>query len=463
MLFSGATFLYYFLPLVLTVYFICPRGLKNPALLLFSLVFYAWGEPKYVLVMLFSIVSSWLLGFVIDKYRGAAPARAALATSVALGLGMLAVFKYADFFISNANGIFGADIPLLRLALPVGISFYTFQVLSYTVDLYRGQVRLQRSFVDYATYVALFPQLVAGPIVRYATVAKELESRKHTLMGFSSGVLRFATGLGKKVLLANVLGELCQIYRQGTENTVLFAWLYAVAYGLHIYFDFSGYSDMAIGLGRMFGFSFDENFNYPFISKSITEFWRRWHISLSSWFRDYVYIPLGGNRVSPGRQALNIAAVWLLTGLWHGAGWNFIVWGLYFGALLLVEKFALKGRKLPALPAHTITMLLVLISWILFDAPTLPVAIARIGRLAGVGTDGLAGSLSLYYLRSYAVPLICGIIGCTPLPATLAGRLAGRKQGLALVLEPAYVALLLIACTAYLIDGSFNPFIYFRF
>lgn len=469
MLFSSITFLYWFLPALLLLYFLVkPVKGKNLVLLLGSLLFYFWGEPKYTLLLLFSILSGYVHGLLIHRWRGTAKSKWALVSSIVVSLGLLGVFKYADFFLSTLNGVFRADIPLLKLALPIGISFYTFQLLSYTIDLYRGQTKLQRNPLTLATYVALFPQLIAGPIVRYSTVAAELEHREHTLEGFASGAFRFAVGLGKKVLLANTLGELCSIFKASGERTVLFYWLYAIAFALHLYFDFSGYSDMAIGLGRIFGFTFLENFNYPFISKSVSEFWRRWHISLGSWFRDYVYIPLGGNRCSTPRWLLNILVVWFLTGLWHGAGWTFMAWGVLFAILLAAEKLFL-GKwlsKAPGAIGHVYTMLVVLISFVIFDADTLSQAFVRIGGLFGGGTSALWGTESLYYLKSYAVLLILGIVGCTPLVKALCDRLYARQGGLGTamrVLRPVALALLLLCCTAYLVDGSFNPFIYFRF
>ena len=339
MLFSSIPFLYWFLPCVVLLYFAAPRGLKNTVLLLSSLFFYGWGEPVYVLWMLLAIVMAYLSGLLIERFRSTLRlARIFLVLSVSFSLAMLGYFKYADFFIRNFNAVTGLAVPLLRMALPIGISFYTFQILSYTVDVYRGAVRAQKNFIDLAAYVALFPQLIAGPIVRYADVAAQLKERRHTPEKTALGMRRFLLGLGKKVLIANLLGELCSVFRESNDKSVLFFWLYTAAYALHVYFDFSGYSDMAIGLGKIFGFDFRENFNYPFISKSITEFWRRWHMSLGSWFRDYVYIPLGGNRVSAPRHLLNILVVWMLTGFWHGAAWNFVIWGLYFAGLLILEK-----------------------------------------------------------------------------------------------------------------------------
>ncbi|MDR2088108.1 MAG: MBOAT family protein, partial [Clostridiales Family XIII bacterium] len=375
MLFSSVTFLYYFLPAVLLVYFLTPMPggsarFRNAALLLCSLVFYAWGEPVYVFLMLFQSLAGWFFGLLIDASRGKPASTAFAFASVTVGLGGLALFKYYDFFAENANALFRASAPSLGLALPIGISFYTFQILSYTIDLRRGTVRVQRDPLTFATYVSLFPQLIAGPIVRYADVADALESRAHSAARFAAGARRFVTGLAKKVLLANTLGGLAVSCDAPDGQSLLLAWLYALAYTLQIYFDFSGYSDMAIGLGHMFGFKFPENFNYPYIARSVTEFWRRWHMSLSSWFRDYVYIPLGGNRAPAAGRVCNILLVWLLTGLWHGAAWTFLLWGLYFGLLLLLEKYAFSGllKRLPAPLGHVYLPLCAIFGWVLFDA-----------------------------------------------------------------------------------------------
>ncbi|MCL2741914.1 MAG: MBOAT family protein [Oscillospiraceae bacterium] len=474
MLFSSIPFLYYFLPVVLVLYFAVPFKAKNLVLLATSLFFYFWGEPVYVFVLLASTLIGWAFGFPIDRYRGRKASKVALIGSIVVGIGLLAVFKYSDFFISIVNGIIApsagpaeAPIRLLGLALPIGISFYTFQNLSYSIDLYRGNAKLQRSLINFATYVALFPQLVAGPIVRYTTVANELGGRKHSFEDFALGASRFVIGLGKKVLISNLLGELCEIYKRSGDSSVLYTWLYVLAFALHIYFDFSGYSDMAIGLGRVFGFRFLENFNYPYIASSITDFWRRWHISLSSWFRDYIYIPLGGNRVSKSRHILNILVVWFLTGFWHGAGWNFIAWGMFFGILLIAEKnFLLKAYdRLPKAIPRIIMGLAVMLSWVLFDAASITEALNRIGLMFGFGASSLVSEQSLYYARSYLVPLIVAVIGSTPFPKRMVERLSGKGKGeLALTfLQPLTVAVLIISVTAYLIDGSFNPFIYFRF
>ncbi|MDR1322403.1 MAG: MBOAT family protein [Gracilibacteraceae bacterium] len=468
MLFSSLTFLYWFLPLVLALYFITPAPggstrWRNAALLLASLVFYAWGEPVYVLLMAAESVVGWVCGLLIERWRGRLGARAALVVSLAVGIGALMFFKYANFFLGNINTLFGATIAMLRVTLPIGISFYTFQILSYTIDLYRGRANLQPSLPAFCMYVMLFPPLIAGPIIRYVDVERALSERRHTLSEFALGVRRFVIGLGKKVLIANVLGELAALAKASEENSLLFAWVYIIAYAFHIYFDFSGYSDMALGLGRIFGFRFLENFNYPYIARSITDFWRRWHISLSGWFRDYVYIPLGGNRVTPVRHIFNIFVVWFLTGFWHGAGWNFIIWGMYFALLLLLEKYVLRDllTRLPRPAAHAWVALCVLVSWAFFDAPTLTAATQTIGHMFGAGVDAWAGPDSLYYLRSYAVPLLIAAVGCTPLPSRLWAACPGAR--LKAAAEPCAVAALLLLVTAYLVDGSFNPFIYFRF
>jgi alginate O-acetyltransferase complex protein AlgI len=472
MIFSSVTFLYYFLPIVLLVYFLTPQPggsarFRNMALLACSLVFYAWGEPVYVFLMLFQALAGWLFGLLIDKFRGRPASRACLAASVSLGLGGLALFKYSDFFIVNASALLGAPAPALGLALPIGISFYTFQILSYAIDLYRGKIRVQKGPLTFMTYVALFPQLIAGPIVRYADVADALDRRAHSVARFAAGARRFTAGLAKKVLLANTLGELAVSCGAADDRSVLIAWLYALAFTMQIYFDFSGYSDMAIGLGHMFGFKFPENFNYPYIARSVTEFWRRWHMSLSSWFRDYVYIPLGGNRVSGYRHILNILLVWLLTGFWHGAGWNFILWGLYFGLLLLLEKYAPAGfpARLPAGLGHAYLLLCAVFGWVLFDAPDAGAAARTASAMLGFGASGFAGARALYLLYSYAAPLLIAAVLCTPLPARLGRRLSRGAAGerLMTTLEPLCVLLLLALATAFLVDGSYNPFIYFRF
>ena len=465
MLFSSIPFLYYFLPLVLAVYFLTPARFRNAVLLLASLIFYAWGEPKYVLLMLASILSGYGFGLLQERYRGQKGAKLVCGLSVAVSLSFLLYFKYADFFLENFNAATGLGVPLLRIALPIGISFYTFQIISYTVDVYRGEPA-QKNLIHLAAYVAMFPQLIAGPIVRYSDIAQQLEHRSHSTALAAEGVRRFLIGLGKKILIANQLGELCSVFRASDEKSVLFYWLYAVAFALHIYFDFSGYSDMAIGLGKVFGFHFLENFNYPYISASITEFWRRWHISLGTWFRDYVYIPLGGNRVGRARQLLNILVVWMLTGFWHGAAWNFVVWGLMFAVLLIMEKLWLLKPLSKCRPlAHLYVVFFVVISFVIFNAENMGQALSDIGGLFGAGGIPLVSAEAVYCLRSFALVLILAVLGATPLLRNGLVRLsqyptAGKVLN---ALEPVTLVVLLLVMTGYLVDGSFNPFLYFRF
>ena len=461
MLFSSIPFLYCFLPAVVLVYFLVPRKLKNTVLLLFSLAFYAWGEPKYVFLMLATIALFYLCGLAIGKARKAKWKKVWLWVSVAGGIGLLAIFKYADFFAESFNAVTGFSIPLLRLALPVGISFYTFQSLSYTVDVYRGNVEAQRDPITFGAYVTLFPQLIAGPIVRYSDIAHQLQNRSHCWEDAMLGIRRFLVGLGKKVILADNFALLISLFRESNEKSVLFYWVYAIAFTLNIYFDFSGYSDMAIGLGRIFGFHFNENFNYPYLSQSVTEFWRRWHMSLGSWFRDYVYIPLGGNRVSKGRWIFNIFTVWMLTGLWHGAAWNFVLWGLFFALLLLLEKRCAFLAKLPGVLRHGYVLLAVVLSFVLFNGENLSQAGSDLAAMFGFGGLPLVSAQTLYYLKSYALLFVLGFVGATPLVRDAANRLGKTKMGA--VLEVLALTGLLLVCTAYLVDGSFSPFLYFRF
>ena len=461
MLFSSIPFLYYFLPMVLVVYFLAPRKAKNTVLLVSSLIFYGWGEPKLLFLMVFTIVLFYFCGLAIGARPSARWKKAWLLVSVVISLALLGIFKYADFFIGSFNTLTGLSIPLLRLTLPVGISFYTFQSLSYTIDVYRGSVPPQKNLLSFGAYVSMFPQLIAGPIVRYADIDRELEERTHSWEGFSLGMGRFLVGLGKKVILADNFALLMKLFRESDEKSVLFYWLYAVAFTLNIYFDFSGYSDMAIGLGRMFGFHFPENFNYPYLSKSITEFWRRWHMTLGSWFRDYVYIPMGGNRVRRGRWVWNILTVWMLTGLWHGAAWNFVLWGLFFGIFLMMEKWLPGLQKLPNALRHGYVMLAVIFSFVLFNANSLSQAAGDMAGMLGLGGLPLISAPAVYYLKSYGLLFLLGILGATPLVKTLARKAADTKA--AWVLEPLVLAALLLVCTAYLVDGSFSPFLYFRF
>ena len=467
MLFSSIPFLYYFLPLVLAVYFLTPRAGKNAVLFLSSLLFYAWGEPRFCIFMLLSILQGYVFGRLIEKHaQNKKRSKLFLTASVALSLALLAYCKYADFFLSSVNAVTGLSFKLLHVALPIGISFYTFQILSYVVDVYRGSVPAQKSFLKLGTYIAMFPQLIAGPIVRYADIAPQLDSRQTTLEDVSSGACRFVIGLSKKVLLANVLYELITAFQQSRDLSVLYFWLYAVSFALQLYFDFSGYSDMAIGLGRIFGFRFQENFNYPYISGSITEFWRRWHISLGSWFRDYVYIPLGGNRVSKAKWLRNILVVWMLTGLWHGASWNFVLWGLGFAVLLVAEKLVY-GRLLQRTHVlkHVYTLLLVTLSFVLFNADSVSEAFSQLGAMFGAGGLPLVSMEGVYYLKSYAGTFLFAAIGATPLVSNAISRFGKTRFGAQAltVLQPLVMLALLAACTAFLVDGSFNPFLYFRF
>ena len=463
MVFSGITFIYFFLPAVLLLYFIVPKRMKNLVLLLASMFFYFFGEPKYTALMIGSSLVSYCFALLIERFRGTKWQKPLLTACVSLCIAALLHFKYADFIISTVNAVANAQIMPLKLALPIGISFYTFQALSYAVDVYRGETKAQRNFIDYAMYLSLFPQLIAGPIVRYSVVEKDIKSRTHSMEGFALGVRRFVIGLGKKVLLANAIGELTMVYETAGEATVVFTWLYIIAYCLQVYFDFSGYTDMAIGLGKMFGFSFPENFNYPFISKSVAEFWRRWHMTLGTWFRDYVYIPMGGNRVKKLRWVLNILIVWALTGLWHGAAWNFVVWGLFFAVFLVVERFALSKflEKAPKVLRHFYVLIVIAISFIIFGAENFADAGVRIAGMFGFGMP-FVNTQTLYNLRSFAVVLAIAVVGATPLPSTLAKKL-GEKGRVVDFLEPAALIFVMVLATAFLVDGSFNPFLYFRF
>lgn len=460
MLFSSITFLYCFLPVVTAVYFIAPRRTKNAVLLTASLFFYYWGEPRYTALMLAVIILTYVSGIIIEKFKSAA--KWSLIVSVAADLALLGYFKYADFFIGSVNSVLRTNIPLLKIALPIGISFYIFQSISYLADVYRGDVSAQKNPIALGAYIAMFPQLIAGPIVRYSDIALQLKARTHSTEKLACGVRLFVIGLSKKVLIANLLGELVSKFSSSAEPSVLFYWLYAVGFTLQIYFDFSGYSDMAIGLGKIFGFDFIRNFDYPYVSASITEFWRKWHISLGSWFRDYVYIPLGGNRVKRSRHLANILIVWALTGLWHGASGEFIVWGLYFAVLLIIEKlWLLPHLKRSRVLSHVYVLLLVTLGFVIFNAGSLLNAARQLGAMFGFGSLPLTSAESVYYLKSYAGVLIIAAVGSTPAAKKLYAMLSGKKPFA--VLEPLCLAALLIVCTAYLIDGSFNPFLYFRF
>lgn len=464
MRFSSLPFLFGFLPITLAIYFAVPLRWRNLALLLTSLVFYGWGEPIYISIMVLSILIDYTHGLLVEKYRSRDKlARWFVAESVLLNLGLLGFFKYWDFFAANLSLIPGVSIPTLGLPLPIGISFFTFQTMSYTIDVYRGEAKTQKNIINFGAYVTLFPQLIAGPIVRYRTVAEELEHRDCTADLFADGVKRFACGVGKKVLLANNIGLLWEAASAQAAPTVLTAWLGVIAYGFQIYFDFSGYSDMAIGLGRMLGFRFMENFNYPFLADSITDFWRRWHISMGTWFRDYVYIPLGGNKGGLAKQLRNIAIVWLLTGFWHGASWNFVLWGMYFGVLVVLEKlFLLRWlKRLPAVLRHLYALALVTVSWTLFAFTEISKGAAWCkAMLSGVLFD----SSSLYLLLTYGPMLAICALAATPLGKRFYEKLGTRLGQRALtVVDCGGLAYVLVMAAAYLVSGSYNPFLYFRF
>lgn len=466
MVFSSTIFLCVYLPLVLLGYYICPKKGKNLFLLIVSLIFYAWGEPKYVFLMIFSILVNYVFGLLMDKHReNKKRLKLMLVISVIIDLGLLSVFKYTDFIITNINSVFGAGFDLLNIALPIGISFYTFQAMSYTIDVYRDNVRVQRNLIDFGMYITMFPQLIAGPIVRYSDVQDQLAERSVTTAGFSEGIMRFVVGLGKKVLLANQMGAVwTQIYALGGDISALMAWTGAAAYTFQIYFDFSGYSDMAIGLGRMFGFKFPENFRYPYESVSITDFWRRWHITLSTWFKEYLYIPLGGNRRGLARQALNLLIVWTLTGFWHGAGWNFVMWGLYYFAILFIEKlFLLKALdKLPRLFRHAYALLLIVIGWVIFASDDVSVMLPYLGSM--FGANGALGGMDVYTLLTRAALMVICCVASTELPRRLFVTAAGKMNEKAAFTVKSVLTLALLALSVvFLIGDSYNPFLYFRF
>ena len=447
MVFSSIPFLYYFLPVALVLYFAAPKQFKNMILFLASLFFYAWGEPLNVIWMLLSILVGFCSGWMIEQHMGNGQAKLLLVLSIVIHVGFLVYFKCAT-------------------VLPIGISFYTFQILSYEIDVYQGRVPAQRNLIRLGVYVAMFPQLIAGPIVRYADIDRALSERTHSVENFALGIRWFVIGLSKKILLANVLGRLCDIFLTSDDKSVLYYWLFGIAYSLQIYFDFSGYSDMAIGLGRILGFHLPENFNYPYIARSVTEFWRRWHISLGFWLRDYVYIPLGGNRVSKKRWIFNIFVVWILTGLWHGVAWNFIIWGLLFAVLLMLEKrWLLKYLEKSRILSHCYVLLSIIVSFVIFYGTKMSDLRNCLGGMIGLNRLPLISKEFLYYLRSYGVILLIGMIGTTPLIKILTGRLAQNSFGkrAVTILEPILLIGLMLLNTAYLVDSSFNPFLYFRF
>ena len=463
MVFTSITFLYYFLPIVLLIYFITPYKYKNGVLLLSSLIFYFYGEPKYILLMIFEVLLAYFSMLIVSKSNN----KLLYILTIIIHILLLCIFKYLNFFTSNINSIFNINLPLSNIILPIGISFYTFQIISYEIDVYKKRVNVQKNLLKLATYIFMFPQLIAGPIVRYSDIEHELDKRKHSFDNFSYGVERFMIGLFKKVLIANTLGELSNILITSTDISILLYWIFAVSYMLQIYFDFSGYSDIAIGIGRIFGFHFLENFNYPYMATSITDFWHRWHISLSSWFRDYIYIPLGGNRKGVKKQIRNILIVWLLTGLWHGANYTFIVWGLLFGIMLIIEKFILSKylKNTPYIIKRVYTLFIVLISFVIFRSDNINEAFNIIKGLFGFNTKVFSNSFTIYYLKSYFIILLLGIILSTPLLSNIITRL--RKNNvlnkIINLFEPLLIILILVLVTACLIDNSYNPFLYFRF
>lgn len=464
MVFSSILFLFYFLPAILIVYYLAPKKRRNLVLFIGSLFFYAWGEPVYVLLLVLSTVLNYFIGIAVEKTEpNPKIQKATLAAGVIVNLAVLVVFKYTDFLISMINTVLPHDIPLTRITLPIGISFFTFQTMSYIIDVYRKNAKAQKKYIDFGTYVALFPQLIAGPIVRYNSIDEQLSRRRETIEGFTAGVKCFSAGLAKKVLIANNIGLLWEVISAAPvgEISVMSAWLGIIAYALQIYFDFSGYSDMAIGLGRMFGFEFEENFNYPYISKSITEFWHRWHISLSTWFKEYVYIPLGGNRVGKARLYLNLLIVWTLTGVWHGAGVNFLAWGLYYALILIIEKSLLRKflDKLPRAVGMIYSLLLVLVGWVFFASPSMSVAVGYLKVMFGIGGGTLVDTTFKYNLTSYAVLLIIAVVAMLPYPKKIWDKFFKENNLVALIA----VILVVLACTAYLVDSSYNPFLYFRF
>ncbi len=470
MVFSSLIFMFAYLPLTLACYYTVPRRWRNLVLFLVSLAFYGWGEPVYIVLMVVSITTAYLFGFLIEKYRETAPKRAkqAMIASLAVNLAFLLFFKYYNFFAVNLSRLPLIELPVIEgLALPIGISFYTFQIMSYTIDLYRRDCTLQKNYISFGTYVTLFPQLIAGPIVRYHDVDRQLTERRESFDDFGEGVARFSCGLAKKVLLGDALAAGYEYFKGMSvfEPTSLGAWLTIILYTLHLYYDFSGYSDMAIGLGRMFGFHFPENFNYPYISKSITEFWRRWHISLSTWFREYVYIPLGGNRRGKGRQYFNLAVVWLLTGFWHGANWNFVIWGAYFCVILILEKaFLLKAlERIPSALRHVYAMLLVTLGFLIFSYTDAASGLACLGALFGVGCVGFTNAVATYQLVRLLPLILIAAVGATPLPRRVFERLRQKHERVGSVLIPVLCIAAVLLCTAYLVDSTFSPFAYTQF
>ncbi|MEG2618227.1 MAG: MBOAT family O-acyltransferase [Bacilli bacterium] len=465
MLFSSISFLFIFLPTVILVYFLVPKKFKNITLLIFSLFFYFWGEGIYVLLLIFSCIVNYLVALLIEKNKLNKKKKVYFIISLIFNIGLLIYFKYTNFFIENINSIFSFNISLRNIIMPLGISFFTFQILSYVIDVYKGAVKADKSFIDFTTYVTLFPQLVAGPIVRYVTIKSELKKKDISFENFAYGIKRFIIGLSKKVILANNLGLLIELLNKGNESVLQF-WIVSISFALQIYFDFSGYSDMAIGMGRMFGFKFLENFNYPYIAKSVTDFWRRWHISLSSFFRDYIYFPLGGNRCSKVKWIRNIIIVWALTGAWHGASWNFIIWGLFFATFLLLEK-TLWGKwfENKKIINHIYTLLIVLISFVIFNSSSVSEIIINLKSMFFMRDIPLINEESIYYFKSYFVLLVISVVGCLPLLNNLCIRIKSSKKFNKIyeTLEIIILIILFIIVVSYLVDSTFNPFLYFRF
>ncbi len=469
MVFSSIIFLYYFLPITILIYYITPKCGKNLVFLLASLFFYAWGEPVYVFLMLFSILINYFIGLGLTSVN--VHRKKVLVIGCIFNLALIGVFKYTGFTLTNLSYVLSINLPIPEIALPLGISFFTFQAMSYLFDVYRNEAKPQKSPWALALYITAFPQLVAGPIVRYTSIMEQIHGRKHTLDGMAEGVKRFTIGLAKKVLLANPLGQMVDsiFVFQGADLSFTTAWIGAIAYALQIYFDFSGYSDMAIGLGKMFGFRFEENFRYPYISTSISEFWRRWHISLGSWFRDYVYIPLGGNRQGTMQMVRNLFIVWFLTGLWHGASWVFVIWGLYYGCFIMVEKLLQeKIRRIPKVVMRLYTVLVIIIGWVFFRSDSLSGAISYLSAMFGLGPGAFCDSVARLYLHDQGILFVVAIIGCTPYVAQWFQRAFGqeRKLGYQLVQTVTMamgVCVLLYVCTICLVNSVYNPFIYFRF
>ena len=464
MVFSSILFLFYFLPAILIFYFLAPKKRRNLVLFVGSLFFYAWGEPVYVLLLVLSTVINYFIGIAVEEAEPKPKKQKAILTfGIVVNIGVLVVFKYTDFLIGIVNAILPHDIPYTRITLPIGISFFTFQTMSYIIDVYRKKAKAQKKYIDFGTYVALFPQLIAGPIVRYNSIDAQLSHRRETIEGFTKGVKRFAAGLAKKVLIANNIGSLWESVSSAPvgEISVMSAWLGIGAYALQIYFDFSGYSDMAIGLGRMFGFDFEENFNYPYISKSITDFWHRWHISLSTWFKEYVYIPLGGNRVGKARLYFNLLITWTLTGVWHGAGFNFLAWGLYYAVILILEKTFLKKflDKLPKAVGMVYSWVLVLVGWVFFASTSMGSAVDYLKVMFGMGTGAVSDGVFKYNLASYGILLVIAVLAMLPYPQKIWNRFFKENNLVGFIV----VVLAVLACTAYLVDSSYNPFLYFRF